>query len=180
MGMKFTLIPFEEQAPFFIVGEWELLQHEIQVLFRVIEAESTRRGPEISLPRLMPPHARKRCDELWKSTCFELFIGVRGDPRYFELNVSPSGDWNLYSFTGYREGMRPVIDAKPPMIEPRSDGIHLTLNLGFLPAEAQRDPELGIAAVLDMGPEGTLYYALKHPGNKPDFHWREAFSQILT
>lgn len=44
---------------------------------------------------------------LWQSTCFELFIAAaphQGQATpYLEFNFSPSGDWALFAFTGYRE-----------------------------------------------------------------------------
>ena len=38
----------------------------------------------------------ERRDELWQSTCLELFIAKPNEPRYWEINLSPSGDWNVY------------------------------------------------------------------------------------
>jgi hypothetical protein len=48
----------------------------------------------------------QRADELWKTTCFELFLSVSGQGDYYELNFSPSGNWNAYHFDSYREGMK--------------------------------------------------------------------------
>src|SRR3989337_36218 len=42
-----------------------------------------------------------RGDDLWQSTCFELFL--RGDgAAYREYNFSPSGEWAAYAFDSYR------------------------------------------------------------------------------
>ena len=46
-----------------------------------------------------------RTDELWRSTCFELFLRFDDDERYVEFNFSPSTRWAAYAFDGYREGM---------------------------------------------------------------------------
>jgi hypothetical protein len=46
-------------------------------------------------------HGRGRGDELWKTTCFELFL-YDGGGRYREFNFSPSGQWAAYAFSGYR------------------------------------------------------------------------------
>ncbi len=54
--------------------------------------------PPISSPR--------RRDGLWQATCFEFFVAVSGSHQYWEINLSPSGDWNVYAFTEYRHGMR--------------------------------------------------------------------------
>src|SRR5512135_857944 len=50
--------------------------------------------------------APRRKNRLWEETCFELFLGTAGSGEYRELNLSPSGHWNVYRFDGYREGMR--------------------------------------------------------------------------
>ncbi len=50
--------------------------------------------------------APRRRDRLWEETCLELFLGTEGSGEYWEFNLSPSGHWNVYRFTSYREGMR--------------------------------------------------------------------------
>ena len=51
--------------------------------------------------------ASNRCDELWHSTCLEVFIAKPGDANYWEVNLSPRGDWNVYQLDDYRKGLRP-------------------------------------------------------------------------
>ena len=46
-----------------------------------------------------------RFDNLWKTTCFEIFWSHDGS-SYREFNLSPSGRWACYDFDGFREGMR--------------------------------------------------------------------------
>lgn len=65
---------------------------------------------KLSLPE---PEAPRRMDELWKTTCFELFLRNSKTGAYLEFNLSPSGHWAAYSFDGYREGMRDL--AIPPI-----------------------------------------------------------------
>ena len=50
--------------------------------------------------------APSRADDLWRSTCFELFLRRPGAEGYFEFNFSPSGQWAAYAFDGYRAGQR--------------------------------------------------------------------------
>ena len=43
---------------------------------------------------VVPPFAGKgRADELWKTTCFELFLRPGGGASYCEFNLSPSERW---------------------------------------------------------------------------------------
>src|SRR5262245_13161030 len=49
----------------------------------------------------------RRKVDLWTQPCFEACLAPVGGDAYWEVNLSPSGDWNVYRFDGYRHGMRP-------------------------------------------------------------------------
>jgi hypothetical protein len=129
---------------------------------------------------LLPPAtaAPRRCDELWTTTCFELFLAEPGAEPYWEVNLSPSGDWNVYRLSGYREGLtpEPAIGALPFAVERDGSGLDLmvTLDLGALPL-AGRPLELAVTAVVELRDGEILYWALRHPGEQADFHWRQGF-----
>jgi hypothetical protein len=132
---------------------------------------------------------RRRRDELWKSTCLELFVGDDRGRHYLELNLCPSGDWNLYAFDNYREGMRPVEPALPPLrmreASPAGDRAtfqaHLRKTIGGDATKILSSPSLvlGATAVLEYQDGIREYWALTHAGEKPDFHLRESFRLIL-
>jgi hypothetical protein len=135
-----------------------------------------------TVPIRWPPPATAvtRVDRLWEHTCFEAFLAPRGGAAYWELNLSPSGDWNTYRFDGYREGMRPDPRAQAPAIgvEQASCGtltVRATLDLGTM-AELRAGPlDVSLAAVLEAD-DGTLsYWALRHTAVRPDFHRRDGF-----
>ena len=60
-----------------------------------------------------------RTDELWRHTCFEVFVGLPESEAYCELNFSPSGEWAMYGFVGYRRGMTPIEVRRPPRVAVR-------------------------------------------------------------
>src|SRR5579862_4953174 len=66
-----------------------------------------------------PEQAAGPTEELWKHTCFEVFIasGARGE--YDELNFSPAKRWAAYHFDAYRHGMSPLKLTVPPEISVR-------------------------------------------------------------
>lgn len=148
------------------------------------------------LPRLRLPGAARapqRREELWRQTCFEIFARREPAEAYVEFNFSPSGDWAVYRFDGYRRGR-----SCPELVQP---GITLhALGPGQLrlqartqwPAETGATAgvaapgarpaswQLGFAAVIEAG-DGTLtYWAARHAGARPDFHAPETFSLGLT
>jgi hypothetical protein len=53
----------------------------------------------------VPAFAGKgRGDDLWQTTCFELFLKESDGAGYREFNFSPSERWAAYRFEGYRSG----------------------------------------------------------------------------
>jgi len=55
---------------------------------------------------LPPVTAGARTDELWRHTCFEVFVRPLPGEAYYEFNFAPSTQWAAYRFDGYRSGMR--------------------------------------------------------------------------
>ena len=91
------------------------------------------------------PHAReliwpdyesiRRADNLWLSTCFELFLAGESQPGYTEFNVSPSGAWNCYRFDDYRHGMQPSPCWQLTELEQDDEGDHCSDEVSPLQSE---------------------------------------------
>jgi hypothetical protein len=142
-------------------------------------------GADLSRLRVPSPVAGRRVDELWKHTCFEAFVAIAGLSAYHEFNLSPSGDWAAYRFSGYREGRSPAQMAAAPAIELYRDESRLQVHcsLAWPPDAARREQaplRVALAAVIEAA-DGTLsYWAVKHAPGKPDFHHPEAFALELA
>ena len=121
-----------------------------------------------------------RKDELWKMTCFELFLAMKGQPEYWEFNLSPSGDWNIYRMDAYRRlGFREEasIPRLPFTVRPEEGALHLNALIDLTPIlEAGQFLEFGIAAVIQTKDRNETYWALSHPAPEPDFHLRKSFN----
>lgn len=130
--------------------------------------------PELVIP---PPAAPGRKDELWRHTCFELFVRPDNGPAYREFNFSPSGTWAAYDFDGYRSGMRPA-PTPAPAIACRVEGGALALEAHLsgaaLPAGIRL--HLALSAVIEDRHGQLSYWALRHPAEKPDFHHTGGFT----
>jgi hypothetical protein len=140
----------------------------------------------IKFPEAKPAPDRQRRDELWRTTCFEIFAGAQNQKSYLEMNLSPSGDWNAYAFNDYREGMRPAGVTLAPLVvsDSRVMGKQKEMILrGFLAADEIKTAgplALSAAAVLEYESGAIEYWALKHAqGSRPDFHLRESFILAL-
>lgn len=129
----------------------------------------------------IPPRAARpeRKSSLWESTCFELFLAPAGSPGYRECNASPAGHWNLYSFESYRQGMREESRYRSLPVEVVWSPTLFSLSFALeIDRELSHDQPLhvGVSAVI-AGVDGSLsYWALHHPGPKPDFHRRDGFA----
>jgi len=119
-----------------------------------------------------------RCDELWRATCCECFFRVVGQPEYYELNVSPNGNWNAYHFTDYRAAMQEETAIAGLDFQTSKEGDSFVLQCAFQLdglVESGDAVDIGLSCVLLHSDGTTSYWALSHPGQKPDFHHPEAF-----
>lgn len=128
-----------------------------------------------------------RRDELSKNTCFEVFFGVRDSSQYYEFNGSPSGDWALYKFEDYRQGMTSPALSQPPSLcvrELQPGQLRVVWHIPFLALEGldiNSPMDVSITAVIKCkNAEAISYWALRHVGPKPDFHLRESFVLFLN
>ena len=138
---------------------------------------------EIGDLRLPPQAEPARVDELWKHTCFEVFVRPYADERYFEVNMAPSRQWATYAFSGYRSGMRAAEEIEGPDIETsvragRFFNLRAALDLSRLPA-LEGPWRVGISAVIEETSGAKSYWALAHPQGKPDFHHADSFALNL-
>jgi hypothetical protein len=119
--------------------------------------------------RIPAPSATGFTDGLWNHTCCEAFVA--GADGYDEFNLSPSGAFAAYRFSGYRAGMR------------RLEGhVRVSWRKGVLEAlvplraDARR---LALSAVIEETSGALSYWALRHAAGKPDFHHADAFTHPL-
>jgi hypothetical protein len=134
---------------------------------------------DLSLPQIAAP---SRADELWRHTCFEVFVMDAAGDAYYEFNLSPSTQWAAYRFERYRSGMRAATEIEPPRIVGRAVPDRYTLRATLSLPDRQRDRtlRLGLAAVLEEKNGNTSYWALAHPAGRPDFHHAAGFTLELA
>ena len=132
---------------------------------------------DIGRLRIAPPVAPARRDELWRHTCLEAFVQPVGAERYSEFNLSPSTQWAAYGFDAYRAGMRPLLDVPDPLLAVQSaaDVLALTARITLPAQDAGSRLVLGLTAVIEADDGSLSWWALRHAGNKPDFHLAASF-----
>ena len=171
MAIPFSLKPFELITDLAISGRAVRSQSALTIEYTLTGAvEDLEVPPTIS-------ESPSRRDHLWENTCFEVFIGIPDSTRYWEVNIAPKGDWNVYRFDDYRQAM--VAESACQNISSAwqsiTKGYYLTLELPTGEWLAVDQPlELGISTILKAS--SVSHWALKHIGPEPDFHHRDSFN----
>lgn len=170
---NFSLIPFASDAlPIIeIVGSIDRVDNILSIEYQLL-------GDLDSVAIPSPAVAPSRKFELWEATCFEFFIGELGDRNYWEFNLSPSGDWNIFHLDNYRQGLRneTVFTTLPFDIDRSANS--LTLKLGFDLSQIisiDRQLEVSVTTVIRSAQDELSYWALTHCGKEADFHLRDSF-----
>jgi hypothetical protein len=126
---------------------------------------------------ILPPQAAPgRAEDLWQTTCFELFL--RGDgAAYREYNFSPSGEWAAYAFDSHREGRREI----PATVTIATDGDAETLNLtASLVTDLADVTRLALTAVIEERSGHKSFWSITHHAGPPDFHHDACFALRLA
>lgn len=131
----------------------------------------------ISWPAASEGHAPLRKTGLWENTCFEAFIKPRNGDEYWEINFSPTGDWNVFHFSDYRQEMREEAKIQTPVLRTEKlDSLFRCSTTLRLKDQIWPDHlDVGLTAVLRLSNGSESFWALKHAGSKPDFHLKEGF-----
>jgi hypothetical protein len=182
------LVPFEEISagkPW----EYKLMARTHRDSAKVlIEFKIVGKIPMVDLGKLGFSAGPNRENFLWQHTCFEGFVGLPNDEKYFEFNVTPLGGWNFYRFKSYREDM--VEDVRVPHIvsihSKKASEYTVKCEIDFSEVKEVKEYwekgdtlPLGLSAVIEMKSGEKTYCALKHCAKTPDFHLRESFSLRL-
>ena len=182
------------KTPFTVTGSVERklanpVERKLAILHFAFQLEGDLTSLDVPLSQVSKSRSQK--DELWKTTCFEIFLSRPGDLSYFEFNFSPTGDFAVYTFDDYRSDMQPLKQLVQPKFkfERGSDFYRITGAIG----DAHDDPrfklllaepklEASMTAVIKPlpGQGETTFWALSHAGKKADFHLRSSFGLSLN
>ena len=125
---------------------------------------------------VMPsPVTPARTDDLWRTTCFELFVGGEGE-TYREFNLSPSGAWAAYEFDGHRNGRRDI-DVRIE-IETSMNNKSLIMT-AKIESEFPDPAPVGLTAVIEERDGLLRYWATTFAPGEPDFHAAATRSLLL-
>lgn len=115
--------------------------------------------------------------DLWRETCFELFIKSASGSEYLEWNFSASGEFRMYHFEDIRKPHKREVDRNgvaPSFLDITSNPHNLTFTLRLNSekiSELLGSPPWVIQPTFVFVQDATpTYWAEKHPSREPDFH----------
>ena len=127
------------------------------------------------------PANGERRDNLWQTTCCELFVRIPGDEAYGEYNFSPSSQWAAYQFSAFRKDMANMEVPGVPEIYCDASETHLALETTLLLPERfeKHDLKASFSVVIEEVDGPKSFWAVTHPAGEPEFHHRDCFSADL-
>jgi len=170
----FRLIPLPASATLqiHITGKIKRLENQLSIRYEV-------QGEMDKLLFPAPTESPTRKDDLWKSTCFEFFIAIQDQPHYWEFNMSPSGNWNVYAMDAYRQvNMREeyAFTQLPFEFRKTRDEVSLDISVDLNPiVPPEQILQIGITTIVQTKDSNESSWALAHPGQHADFHLRDSF-----
>ena len=172
--MNFSLTPFSaHDSPQITISG---AVHRKKSIFTVSYAVAGN-IEEIFFPSPTANPTRK--DGLWRTTCFEFFLAVTDSPQYWEFNLSPSGEWNVYVIDAYRQvNMREEtrIQRLEFNFKKEAECFSLESEVDLSPIIAEESLiKAGITSVIQANNRKESYWALTHPYIEADFHLRNSF-----
>jgi hypothetical protein len=122
--------------------------------------------------------------ELWRHTCFEIFVAADPLKEYYEFNFAPSREWRQYAFRGYRALVSSNNVLSQPIIAVNigQEWVELEATIALIDlfgGDLRLPLFLGLSAVIESADGSLSYWALHHPAGKPDFHHPDAFALRL-
>jgi hypothetical protein len=131
---------------------------------------------------LAEPAPPERSHQLWRHSCFEIFIRMPGEAGYHEYNFAPSSHWAAYGFDDRRLGMHNLEIGHPPVIEAQRTASEFILTASLASLDLLRDAswQIGLSVIIEESSGGLSFWALAHPKGAADFHHEDCFALTLS
>lgn len=175
----FKLVPFEANDSAIEIEATVYCKSEPELITLCLEFDLKSASGLQSLLIPASSTSPKRLNNLWQHTCFEAFLARPEQKEYLEFNFSPSGDWNAYHFDDIRAGMKEMQLPAPPLIALNQSNSELLLNVELKLPEEWFIPSTLIHLTAVIAGQDLSYWALAHKTEKPDFHNRSCFVEIM-
>lgn len=148
-----------------------LEKHKIKVSFKVkgkLEAYVFAKAKNI-----------QRENELWRISCFELFL-ANDEDVYYELNFSTSLSWNFYILNSYRVKPKELVFLEEPHLnfEYNNNELYIVFELDSKILDFEKFKHYNLACIL-LTEEERTFWTINPYKDTPDFHNKKSFVKIL-
>jgi hypothetical protein len=172
MKQSFTLHPFEPDDLLLSIDGLVEYQQGLLDLHYSLQGDLS----QVLLPPAVESPERKFA--LWEATCLEFFLAIVGHADYWEFNLAPNGNWQVFHLNDYREGLKDeaAINYLPFAVQQDAQGLQLDLSIDLtclFPPDTKL--EMSITAVVQAATDEYSYWAIQHGGGNADFHRRADF-----
>ena len=170
---NFTLIPFAASTvpALTITGTISRQQNQLHLQYQLTGNLDTV---------IIPPSttAPRRKYDLWEHTCIEFFLGLQDSSAYWEFNLSPTGDWNVFRFPNYRQAIAEemAFTSLPFTVWKQTNSLQIALVVDLNQIiTSEQNLQVGITSVIESQNQQLSYWALKHLKSTADFHDRDSW-----
>ncbi|WP_284125436.1 DOMON domain-containing protein [Parerythrobacter aestuarii] len=123
---------------------------------------------DVTAIKVPEPATGERMDNLWKTTCFEIFWQPHGGSYYREFNLSPSSRWACYDFDDFRLNSRDApVSAISIACAVSDDALELETTIA---SELPLPADIALNAIVEDREGNIQFWALAFAPGKPEFH----------
>jgi len=168
--MKHQLIPYKKSSNIKIISTLKQNKNLLHLTFKV--------SGDLENYKLPKTKKEERKDELWRESCFELFLATEEDEAYYEFNFSPTLAWNVYRLEYYRAEPKMIDEVELVEFEVKQTKETLFIEI-ILDVQTLKFNSYNLATILLNNQEEREFWSLKAKGDTPDFHSRLEFYAII-
>jgi len=123
---------------------------------------------DLSTIRIPEHRESQRRDNLWHTTCFEIFWQAEEQSAYREFNLSPSSEWAAYDFDDFRLNARDApVEAIAIACAHSSDRLALSADIV---SDLALPARVALNAIVENDDGTKQFWALAFDDGPPEFH----------
>jgi hypothetical protein len=169
--MKHQLIPYNQNSNIKIISTLEENKNLLHLTFKL--------SGDLENYKLPKTKKAERKDELWRESCFELFLATEEEEVYYEFNFSPTLAWNVYRLEHYRAEPKAIDEVELVKFEVKRTQETLFIEI-ILDVQTLKFNSYNLATILLNKQDKREFWSLKAKGNTPDFHSYLEFEKFST
>jgi len=169
--MKHQLTPYKQSSNIKIISTLEQNKNLLHLTFKL--------SGDLENYKLPKTKKEERKNELWKESCFELFLATEEEEAYYEFNFSSTLAWNAYRLEHYRAEPKTIDEVELVKFEMKQTKETFFIEI-ILDVQTLKFDTYNLATILLNKQDKREFWSLKAKGDTPDFHSRLEFAKFFT